>query len=179
VSEIKDGWLIDPAALVGEHEPANDLVGGELVTGDMVGGDFTTGDLDPGRLVNEERGRARGPVRAGPRPHEAPTREVISRKEQARLFRRQAYQRAKQLRATDPRHLALKEALKQRRRAAYQVVKAKRKAIAAEQKSAAKAERAKERSSTRKAASESLMQHVKRGGQLDKLPLRRRPPSDE
>ncbi|MET0412679.1 MAG: hypothetical protein ABW217_15350 [Polyangiaceae bacterium] len=169
MSEIKDGWLADPAALVGEHEPANDLVAVEVVTADVG----TEG------LGSGERGRARGPVRAGPRLDEAPTREVISRKEQARLFRRQAYQRAKQLRATDPRHLALKEALKQRRRAAYQTVKAKRKAVAAEQKSAAKAERAKERSFNRKASSESLMQHVKRGADLEKLPLRRRPPSDE
>jgi hypothetical protein len=168
VSEIKDGWLADPAALVGEHEPANDLVAGELVSDGLVTGGLVTG----------ERGRARGPVRAEPRD-EAPTREVISRKEQARLFRRQAYQRAKQLRATDPRHLALKEALKQRRRDAYQAVKAKRKAAAAEQKSAAKAERAKDRSLTRKASSESLMQHVKRGADLDKLPARRRPPNDE
>lgn len=94
-------------------------------------------------------------------------------------MRRQAYQRAKELRATDPRHLALKEALKQRRREAYQIVKAKRKAAAAEQKLAAKAERAKERSSARKASSESLMQHVKRGAQVDALPPRRRPPSEE
>jgi hypothetical protein len=189
VSDNKDGWLADPAALVGEHEPANDLVAGGLETGDMVGGDFVTedfmtGSIGPRELVSagppsREPGRARGPVRAEPRPQEAPTREVISRKEQARLFRRQAYQRAKQLRATDPRHLALKEALKQRRRAAYQAVKAKRKAVAAEQKSAAKAERAKERSFTRKAASESLMQHVKRGAEVHELPLRRRPPSDD
>lgn len=171
MSEIKDGWLADPAALVGEHEPANDLVGVDLGSSERS----PTSERSP----ISERGRARGPVRAEPRPHEAPTTEVISRKEHARLLRRQAYQRAKQLRATDPRHLALKEALKQRRRAAYQVVKAKRKAAAAEQKIAAKAERARDRSITRKASSESLMQHVKRGADVEKLPLRRRPPNDE
>ena len=170
MSEIKDGWLADPAALVGEHEPANDLIGVDLGSIERTRSE---------RSPISERSRARGPVRAEPRPHEAPTTEVISRKEHARLLRRQAYQRAKQLRATDPRHLALKEALKQRRRAAYQVVKAKRKAAAAEQKSAAKAERARDRSITRKASSESLMQHVKRGAEVEKLPLRRRPPNDE
>jgi hypothetical protein len=170
VSDIKDGWLEDPAALVGKQEPAND--GGE----EMGGSHLVDGP--PAGTVR----RPRGPVRA-PRPREAQTsddggRTVISRKEHARLLRRQAYQRAKQLRATDPRHLAMKEALKQRRRDAYQAVKAKRKAAAAEQKSAAKAERAKDRTLARKSSSESLMQHVKRGVEAESLPPRRRPPSE-
>jgi hypothetical protein len=166
VSEIKDSLLVDPAALVGSNEPANDHIDIEIDDGGV--------DLHP-----SPRGRARGPVRASPRPYEAPTTEVISRKEHARLLRRQAYQRAKQLRATDPRHLALKEALKQRRRAAYQAVKAKRKAAAAEQKSAEKAARERARSSARKASSEGLLQQVKRGADVAKLPLRRRPPPSE
>jgi hypothetical protein len=67
-------------------------------------------------------------------PREAAVREtsVISRKELAREYRRQAYQRAKQARATDPKHLAMKEAAKVRRREAYQQVKAKRKEHEAE-----------------------------------------------
>jgi hypothetical protein len=133
----EDGdWLSDPAALVGAHEPANDLT-----------------PLERGPFLQKTRPRGLSEA------DDAPTTEVISRKEHARLLRRQAYQRAKQLRAKDPKHLALKEALKQRRREAYQQVKAKRKAAAAELKQAAKAARG----ARRQEASASLMKHVKRG----------------
>ena len=59
---------------------------------------------------------------------QAPTRTVISRKELARELRRQAYQRAKQARANDPRHLAMKERAKQQRRELYRKAKEQRKA---------------------------------------------------
>jgi len=49
-----------------------------------------------------------------------------SRKEQARLLRRAAYQKAKAQRATDPKHLAMKEAMKERRRQAARLAKEKR-----------------------------------------------------
>jgi hypothetical protein len=51
----------------------------------------------------------------------------LSRKEYARRMRRAAYLRAKELRAKDPRQLAMKEAAKQRRREAYQQAKERRK----------------------------------------------------
>jgi hypothetical protein len=57
----------------------------------------------------------------------------LTRKEQARQFRRAAYQKAKQRRATDPRLIAIKEAMKLRQRAAYQVAKERRKLAVAEQ----------------------------------------------
>jgi hypothetical protein len=59
---------------------------------------------------------------------------VLSRKELARLQRRAAYQRAKEWRAKDPKQIAMKLELKQRRRDAYQKVKERRKAAAGEQK---------------------------------------------
>ena len=59
---------------------------------------------------------------------------TLSRKEFARRLRQQAYQRAKEQRAKDPRHLAMKETVKLRRRELYQQVKERRKAVAKEQK---------------------------------------------
>ena len=49
-----------------------------------------------------------------------------SRKEQACLLRRAAYQKAKAKRATDPKHIAMKEAMKERRREAARLAKEKR-----------------------------------------------------
>jgi hypothetical protein len=63
----------------------------------------------------------------------APADPKLTRKEQARQLRRAAYQKAKQRRATDPRMIALKEAMKLRQRAAYQAAKERRKAAVAEQ----------------------------------------------
>jgi len=51
------------------------------------------------------------------------------------------YQSAKERRATDPRYLAMKEAAKVQRRAAYQKVKDRRKAVAADEKANRKAVR--------------------------------------
>ena len=62
-------------------------------------------------------------------------RPKLTRKEQARLQRRAAYLRAKEQRANDPRLIALKEAMKKRRREAYQAAKERRKAAVAEKKS--------------------------------------------
>jgi hypothetical protein len=113
------------------------------------------------------------PERPGILRRTAATTEVISRKEHARILRRQAYQRAKQIRATDPKHLAMKEALKQRRRDVYQQVKAKRKAAAAEKKSQAKAVQAEER----RAEQHGLAQRIRRGpAALDAPPVRPRRP---
>jgi hypothetical protein len=64
-------------------------------------------------------------------PADDPERRVLSAKELARQRRHAMYERAKERRANDPRHLALKEAAKEQRRAAYQKLKAQRKAAAA------------------------------------------------
>lgn len=85
-------------------------------------------------------------------------RGASSQKELARELRRQAYQRAKERRAADPRHIELKEAAKKRRRALYERVKEQRKAVVAEQKQKKKEKRAEERA----ANDENLMKIVRR-----------------
>ncbi|HWW87610.1 MAG TPA: hypothetical protein VNZ26_28620 [Vicinamibacterales bacterium] len=72
----------------------------------------------------------------------------LSRKEYAQRMRRAAYLRAKELRAKDPRQLALKEALRQRRRAAYQQAKERRKMKREEDKARLGELRAEKRAST-------------------------------
>jgi hypothetical protein len=76
----------------------------------------------------------------GPRcdPRHVPTFDdssppKLSRKEQARQLRRAAYLKAKEQRANDPRLIAIKEAMKKRRREANQAAKERRKAAVAEQ----------------------------------------------
>jgi hypothetical protein len=59
---------------------------------------------------------------------EQPSDRKLSRKEWARQQRRNAYQQAKERRANDPKQLAFKEAMKQRRREASAVAKARRRA---------------------------------------------------
>jgi hypothetical protein len=56
----------------------------------------------------------------------------LTRKEKARQLRRAAHLRAKEQRANDPRLLAIKEAMKRRRREAYQAAKERKKAAIAE-----------------------------------------------
>jgi hypothetical protein len=64
---------------------------------------------------------------------EQPNEPKLSRKEWARQQRRAAYLRAKEQRASDPKQLAFKEAMKERRREANEIVKARRKAASKEQ----------------------------------------------
>jgi hypothetical protein len=59
---------------------------------------------------------------------EAPIEPKLSRKEWARQQRRAAYLRAKEQRANDPKQLAFKEAMKERRRQANEMRKARRRA---------------------------------------------------
>jgi hypothetical protein len=92
---------------------------------------------------------------------------VISRRELARQLRRQAYQRAKEQRAKDPRHLAMKEAAKVQRREAYRAAKEKHKAKEATQKTADKQESAARRTAERAA----------RDGELKKLLVRGKSPA--
>jgi hypothetical protein len=72
----------------------------------------------------------------------------LSRKEYARRMRRAAYLRAKELRAKDPRHLALKEAVKQRRREAYQQARERRKVRIEEEKTRLGERKAEKRAAT-------------------------------
>jgi hypothetical protein len=58
----------------------------------------------------------------------------LSRKESARQQRRAAYLRAKEHRANDPKQLAFKEAMKERRREFNEMAKARRNAATNEQK---------------------------------------------
>ena len=88
-------------------------------------------ECDPGDMPNNDR-RERTPD--GEAAPEAPTEPKLSRKEQARQLRCAAYQRAKEQRANDPRLVAIKEAMKLRRGAAYQEVKERTKVAVAEQK---------------------------------------------
>ena len=88
---------------------------------------------------------------------EQPKEAKLSRRAYARQMRRAAYARAKAQRATDPRHLALKEAMKQRRRKAYQQAKERRKAPAEE----LKARQEKRQAEKRVALEIELMKLVK------------------
>jgi hypothetical protein len=88
-----------------------------------------------------------------------PNDAKLSRRAYAQQMRRAAGLRAKAHRAKDPRYLALKEAMKQRRRAAYQQAKERRKAIALEQ----KAREAERRAETRVSKDAELMKLVRAG----------------
>jgi hypothetical protein len=72
-------------------------------------------------------------------------RVILSRKEHARFLRQQAYRKAKERRAKDPKYLALKEAAKAHRRELYQRVKAQRKAAEADTKGKRTLKRVEER----------------------------------
>jgi hypothetical protein len=87
---------------------------------------------------------------------EVGVREVISRKELGRQLRRQAYQRAKAARAIDPKHLAMKEAAKQRQRELYRRVKEQRKARDAERDAERKAAESKERAEAKRQLAERV-----------------------
>lgn len=63
----------------------------------------------------------------------------LSRKEFAKQLRKQAYARAKEFRANDPKQVAFKEAMKQRRRDANDAAKEQRKAAARDEKATARA----------------------------------------
>jgi len=58
----------------------------------------------------------------------------LSRQEWAKKMRREAYKRAKEQRASDPRYLAMKEEAKKRRHAAAQGAKERRKAASEKRK---------------------------------------------
>ena len=78
----------------------------------------------------------------------------LSRKEWARQQRHAAYLRSKETRANDPKQLAFKEAMKERRREANEMAKARRKA-------ATKEERERRAERKRAAKDQQLMMMVK------------------
>jgi len=89
---------------------------------------------------------------------EADETRVLSRKEFGRLLRKRAYQQQKARRAADPKFIAAKEAMKQRRRELYQKEKERRTAARAGEKEKKHAARAEERAK----ADFELMKFVKR-----------------
>ena len=85
----------------------------------------------------------------------------LSRKERARRIRREAYLRAKEQRATDPRYLAMKDAAKLRRREAYLVAKDRAKAARVARKQVQKEDAEADRVARRVAADEKLRSMVR------------------
>jgi hypothetical protein len=83
-----------------------------------------------------------------------------TRQEFARKLRQEAYQRAKAQRAQDPRQIAMKEAVKVRRRELYQQVKERRKAVAKEQKVERKLKEREKQAEERTASDGELMKLV-------------------
>ena len=88
-------------------------------------------------------------------------RSVISRKELARQLRQRAYRKAKEQRAKDPRYLAMKETVKQRRREMYQQVKERRKATLSEEKAVEKKRIEEKKAAERAAADSELMKMIR------------------
>jgi hypothetical protein len=89
-------------------------------------------------------------------------RKILSRAELAKELRRNAYQRAKEQRAKDPRFIAMKEAAKAQRRATYQQLKEKRKSEQAAAKANAKAQRGAQIEQQRAEAQARALQQTQR-----------------
>lgn len=87
---------------------------------------------------------------------ETTSEKKLSKKEYAKKLRREAYQRAKELKKTDPREIARKAKAKEQRREAYQKAKERNKA-------AQKAKKEKEKM--------DLKEHTIRAVELDERPM--------
>jgi|SRR3954465_14001400 hypothetical protein len=96
-----------------------------------------------------------------------PRDPMPSRKERARQMRRAAYERAKEFRATDPKQVAFKEAMKQRRRDANQAAREQRKA-------ATRAAKAGARETARERAASSVRRPPDDSDASDRTALERR-----
>ncbi len=94
---------------------------------------------------------------AAPGAHDSNEQRVITRKELARKLRHQAYVKAKERHAKDPRTIAMKEAAKIRRRELYQQVKARKKTAAAAYKTALKKQHQHQTEDKRAATDAELM----------------------
>ena len=124
--------------------------------------EFEARGVDLADVLPEGVDLAGGVDRAGADlPECAFARVILSRKELARHYRQQAYQKAKAWRAQDPKHLAMKEAVKVRRRAAYQDIKARRKAAESQEKSARTAKQVEARQAARKELGSKLRGELK------------------
>jgi len=88
-------------------------------------------------------------------------RSVLSRKALAKQLRQQAYRKAKERRAKDPRYLAMKETVKQRRREMYQQVKERRKATLSEEKIFERKREEEKKAAERAAADSELMKLIR------------------
>jgi hypothetical protein len=123
--------------------------------GSRRNGSIRSGAADGEEVLAEQAAGEQEPTRAA--SCSVLSRSVISRKELARELRRQAYQRAKQARANDPRHQAMKERAKQQRRELYQKAKQQRKAREA----ALDAQHGAERDAARAEAKRQLAERVR------------------
>jgi hypothetical protein len=90
-------------------------------------------------------------------------------------MRHEAYERAKEQRASDPRYLAMKEEAKRRRRAASQLAKERRRARAAERKHDQKGTKSGKQQAGRATADARLKQMVRPASELDPNGSRREP----
>jgi hypothetical protein len=95
---------------------------------------------------------------------------LVRGRELARLARRQAYQRAKEMRAKDPKYLAMKQLAKDRRREAGKAFRAKRKAEQGVERKAEKKESAARRTGERAARDQQLRELLTRGAAPAKEP---------
>src|SRR5438445_131195 len=102
------------------------------------------------------------------------TEAKLSRKEFFKQLRREANEKAKERRRTDPRQIALKDELKQRRRDAYREFKERRKAALADQKRMRQERRLDCRARARTKTDETLMRTVTPGNELEEPPVKRR-----
>ena len=91
----------------------------------------------------------------------------ISRREWAKKMRREAYERAKERRASDPKYLAMKEEAKKRRREGSQVAKERRKAADEKRKLAGKEREATEPVANRATAVERLRGMMRTASDLE------------
>jgi hypothetical protein len=97
-------------------------------------------------------------------PRGGVSRSVISQKELARQYRRQAYQRAKAYRAADPKYAQMKEKAKLRKRELYQEIKNRRKLVAAADKVTRAAQQSEERAAAKRERRQGLMGALRREG---------------
>ena len=95
---------------------------------------------------------------------------VVRGRELARLLRRQAYQRAKEARAKDPKYLAMKQLAKERRREAGKAAREKRKAEQAVERVAEKKESTARRAGERAERDQKLRELLLRGGAPSEKP---------
>ena len=133
-----------------------------------------TSECAEGLDASDSAEESSGAADSGDSPSSESAKRVDSRvvrgRELARLVRRQAYQRAKEMRAKDPKYLALKQLAKERRREAGKAVREKRKAEQAVERAVDKKESAARRTGERAERDQRLKELLTRGGAPAKRP---------